>query len=188
MEEDFLKPLVRYLRSDPRLQSLQSQVPAGLTSPILGPPPNTSATTPMWVFRGFNEKGAPFANVEGTGSSSITLAHTGYWGRKNRGSRLVFPEITVYYHCDVSRDLNINAPITQDARDKCLTLHKEITRLLHIIDKGVGGFLLVGADEDGTRPLKLVSSVAGRDVTIDSVPGGDGMVQGRATFEMEILL
>ena len=196
LTEDFLAPLTRYLRADPRILELNTLVPTGGVNPVLGAPAVTlnssgvyvpySGPYPLWIFRGFQQSGAPYANVEGTGTSSITLEHTGSWGGGNRGNFLQFPEITVYYHCDVTRDSVVGAPIALDARDKCLTLHKEVTRLLHLVDKGTGGYLEVGAKEDGSKPLLVVSSTKGQDISIRESPNGDGMVQGLATFELEI--
>lgn len=189
--EDFLKPLVRYVRSDPRITELNSVIPEGTSAPILGPLQKEGiAPSPLWVFRGFDNIGVPFANVEGTGSSSITLAHTGNWGRKNRGNRVMYPIISVFYHCDVPRDSVINAPRSLGARDNCLTLHREMTRLFHIISPPPSnqGFMLWGPNRNGQSSLKVISSVAGEELVIDSVPSGDGMIQGRASFELEILL
>lgn len=186
MAEDFLAPLTRYLRSDPKLRSMMTEVVDPFTTPILGPPEADSSSLP-WIFRSADESDPPPANVEGTGRCSITLSHGDNWARKNRGHHLMFPSVTVHYHCDVTRDTTIHAPLLYDARDKCYTLHKEVTRLLHIINKGVGGFLYVGADDEGNNALRLESSTSGRDLTVVKVANGDGLVHGRATFELAIL-
>lgn len=197
LTEDFLAPLVRHLRADSTLQEFNSLVPEGGTNPILGPPTMVllngeytayQGNNNLWIFRGFNQTGAPYANVEGTGSCAITLEHGSPWGRKIRGSVLSFVTVNVYYHCDVTRDDVIGAPVAYDARDKCISLHKQISEILHVKDKGTGGFLMWGEKDDGTGALKVVTSYAGRDLTVTPLVNGDGMVEGQATFELEILL
>lgn len=198
MTEDFLAPLVRYIRADQRIKDLNELVPEDGTNPVLGPPSRVlfedegyipyMGPTNLWVFRGFTQKGTPFANVEGTGSSAITLEHTGYWGRRNRGTRLQFPEISVYYNCDVTRDAVIGAPIRYDALDKCQTIHKEMVRLFHMMNHETGGYHMLGPKEDSSGALKVVTSTLGRDLDTIPVSNGDGMIEGRATFELEVLL
>ena len=200
MTEDFLAPLVRYIRGDQGIKDLNALVPDGGVNPILGPPSLISSGSTsagyvpytggnhLWVFRGFSQNGIPFATVEGTGSSAITLEHTGYWGRRNRGTRLQFPEISVYYNCDVTRDATLAAPRGYDAVDKCQTIHKEIVRLFHMMGSTTGGFHLLGPRDDGSGALKVVSSTIGRDLDTIPIHNGDGMIEGRATFELEVLL
>ena len=198
MTEDFLAPLVRYIRGDQGIKDLNYLVPEDGTNPVLGPPsrvlfendgyvPYTGSSN-LWVFRGFTQQGIPFANVEGTGASAVTLEHTGYWGRRNRGTRLQFPEISVYYNCDVTRDATLAAPRGYDAVDKCQTIHKEIVRLFHMMGSTTGGFHLLGPRDDGSGALKVVSSTIGRDLVTVPIHNGDGMIEGRATFELEVLL
>lgn len=198
MTEDFLAPLVRYIRGDQGIKDLNTLVPVGGTNPVLGPPSQVlfendgyvpyAGPANLWVFRGFTQQGIPFANVEGTGSCAVTLEHTGYWGRRNRGTRLQFPEISIYYNCDVTRDATVGAPIRYDAVDKCNTIHKEIVRLFHMMNHPTGGFHMLGPLEDGSGALKVVSSTIGRDVDTVPIHNADGMIEGRATFELEVLL
>lgn len=196
--EDFLAPLVRHLRADSVLQELHSLTPAGGVNPVLGPPewvldrdqgyvPYKGGSS-LWIFRGFDQTGEPYANVEGTGSCSITLEEGVAWARKTKGKSLSYLTLDVYYHCDPTRDEVLGAPITYDARDKCHTLHKRLSQLLHIKDKGTGGFLMWGAKEDDTSPIRLVSSFEGSPLRITPVFKGDGMVVGQASFELEVLL
>lgn len=196
--EDILAPLVRHLRADPVLQELHTIVPAQGVNPVLGPPLTVPrgdmgdvaypGDTSLWIFRDTEMANSPYANVEGTGSCAITLAHANPWSGKTRGKSIIFPEIKVIYSCDVTRDEVLSSPIKQDARDKCYTLHKQVSRLLHIKDTQTGGFLLLGPREDGTHALKVVSSYEGRDLTMRPIPSGDGMIEGTASFHMEVFL
>lgn len=195
--EDYLAPLVRHLRDDPVLQELHNTVPSGAVNPILGPPsviPDGGGFTSykgnpsLWIFRGFDNTGEPFANVEGTGSCAITLESGTPWSNKVRGKSLSFVQLQVFYHCDVSRDPVVGGPVAYDARDKCLTLHKRVSRLLHSPPKGPTGFAFLGPKADGSGALKLVDSEEGRGLTIDPIPQGDGMVEGRVIFDLSILL
>ena len=194
--EDILRPLVRFLRADPVLMELRTTVMEGSLNPILGPPTMVSredqgfvpyeGSDAPWIFRNFSNSGQPFAHVEGTGSSSITLEYNTDWTRHVRGRSHSFPTIEVYYHCDPTRDA-VGVPIRFDAKDKCLTLHKRIDRLFNIRDKGVGGFLEWGAKEDGTGALKVISSAPGDPLRTVPDYDGDGLIEGKATFEMEVL-
>ena len=195
--EDILAPLVRYLRADPILQELQTLVPEMGYNPVLGPPfkehingellPYNGPSSP-WIFRGFAQDGTVSANVEGTGSCAITLEQTTPWSRKIQGLSLEFVTIEVFYSCDPTRDEAIGAPLLYDARSKCLTLHKRVSRLLHMTARGKEGFTFWGARPDGTSALKVVTSYEGRGLNMTPIYNGDGMVEGRATFEMEVLL
>lgn len=195
IKEEFLVPLVRYLRNDVGIQVLNTMVPEYGVNPILGPPtvlPVESSTVaysgafPLWVFRGFEQNGSPFVNVEGTGTSSITLEHTGYWGTPNRGTSAIFPQVTAYYHCDVTRDMSVGGPIAYDAVGKCITIHEAVKKLLHIKDKKTGGYLRVGQDENDENPINIITSVCSREVTTTPVFNGDGMIVGTATFDLEL--
>lgn len=196
MTEDILAPLVRYLRSDPGLQDMNSLVPDNGFNPVLGPPREVLVEGEMvpyvgpdnlWIFRGFSQDGTVAAHVEGSGSCAITLEQAIPWSQKNQGSSLEFPTIEVYYSCDPTRDRIIGAPLAYDARDKCITLHKRVSRLLHMRSRGSGGFNLWGAKPDGSSPLRVVTSYEGRGLHITPELNGDGLVEGRATFEMEVL-
>ena len=189
--EDILAPLVRYLRTSEDLQKLSTLVPEGGVNPILGPPfvengEPVEMQQPLWIFRSNTTNGYPPVNVEGTGSSAITLAHADEWARKNKGHTLIFPTIKVFYHCDATRESEINAPEELDGRDKCLTLHKAVCKMMHN-KKGPGGFMYWGAEGD-LPPLRVVSSYSGIDLKMDSRPELDGMVEGYATFELEVHL
>lgn len=194
MVEDILSPLVRHLRTTPEIESLQNLYPEQSPNPVLGPPVQTPQGTatqesafPIWVFRGFQQNGSPYVSVEGTGTCAITLEHAGSWARRNRGNHLYFPEVRVYYHCDPTRDLSIGAPIRYDARDKCLTIHRQVLRALHVQNPGPS-FMNWGPRDDGTGFLRVVTSYSGRDLVMNEIPQGDGAVEGVATFEMEVLL
>lgn len=196
--EDILAPIVRYLRSSPDIQSLHTLVPPNGTNPVLGPPTTVLSEddgptayrgdTGLWIFRGFNNTGVPHVNVEGTGSCAITLVHTSPWSRRARSNSVESPEIKVFYHCDVTRDSLLGAPIAYDARDKCLTLHKAVSKALHIKDIGSDPFLMMGPRPDGSHALKVISSSSGRSLFTQESVNGDGMVEGQATFEMEVFL
>lgn len=198
MDEDILAPLVRHLASTPSIQELATIVPTDGVNPVLGPPnidPFTQDTylgpSNLWIFRSSKDKGEPFANVEGTGSCSITLAHHGSWARANHGNYAEFPEVTVYYHCDPTRDVgqlgSIGAPKKYDARDKCLMIHKRVRRALHIVHNySPTGFLDLGKRADGTGGLPAASCVAGMSLQIMEAPNSDSMLIGRATFELVI--
>lgn len=198
LTEDFLAPMVRFLRDSPEVADFHNLIPDNGVNPVLGPPTNVldkdegykpySGGRSLWIFRGFDSNGEPNANVEGTGSSAITLVEGPAWSRKNRGGSLSFLTLTVYYHCDVTRDEVLGSPIAYDARSKCVSLHKAVSKLLNVRHKGTGGFLNWGTNPDGSGGLKVVTSVAGSELAISPVLNGDGLVEGRATFEMEVLL
>ena len=198
LTEDLLAPLVRYIRSDINIRELNTLIPSGGTNPILGPPINImdsngdSISYPgsrdLWVFRGFALDGSPSAHIEGTGSSAITLEQGSAWSPKARGKSVEYPTVEVYYHCDVTRSTDIGAPLMYDARDKCLTLHKYVSKLLHIRNGSPLGFHYLGAKPDGSNPLKVITSYEGQGLRISPVLDGDGMVEGRASFEMEVFL
>lgn len=197
LTEDYLAPLVRHLRKDPTLNEFHELIPTGAVNPVLGPPVKVlreGAYVPyvgsdsLWIFRGFDRTGQPYANVEGTGSCAITLEEGPPWSRKTRGKSLSYITVNVYYHCDPTRDGTVGGPIAYDARDKCISLHKRVSRMLHIADKGTGGFLFLGSKEDGSGALKLVSSFEGRSLNMTAINQGDGMVEGMASFEMEVLV
>ncbi len=198
MIEDILAPIVRYLRQDPVLNELHTLVPEGAVNPVLGPPMSVLAgaggavpytgSSSLWIFRGFSQTGEPYAHVEGTGSCAITLEQFSPWSPKTRGKSVEFPAIKVYYHCDVSRDGVLGAPVSYDARDKLLTLHKRVSRLLHVQNNPTGDFLNWGPKADGSGALKVVTSVEGSGLSIQPIYNGDGMVEGQATYNLELLL
>lgn len=199
--EDFLAPLVRYLRGSELMQQCAQTIPEFGVNPLLGPPlvkldPDAGGWVPnnsygeLWIFRNFQPNGAPYAHVEGSGTSAITLTSSSSFSRDIRGSGRIFPELSVHYHCDVSRDpeSDIGSPVEYDGRDRCLTLHKRVKRLFDSDFVNHKGWLQIGGREDGTGFLRVASMTPGRALTIDEVPNGDGMVVGRATFELEIML
>ena len=195
--EDILAPLVRYLRADPVLQQLHTIVPSGGYNPVLGPPNFTldsgslkpwEGPSSLWIFRGTQETGAPSANVEGTGSCSITLEYGSPWRGSTGATTLQSPEIKVYYLCDVTRDNQVGGPIAWDARDKCISLHKRVRKLFNLNNPTSGSLHLLGAKSSGDGALKVVSSSVGRDLFIQDVVNGDGMIQGQASFELEVLI
>ena len=51
-----------------------------------------------------------------------------------------------------------------------------------------GSLHLLGAKSSGDGALKVVSSSVGRDLFIQDVVNGDGMIQGQASFELEVLI
>lgn len=195
--EDILAPMVRYLRDSELMKECAQTIPEFGINPLLGPPewilspedgglvlnPNPGE---LWIFR--NEDGVPWAHVEGSGSSSITLAHNAAHTQDKSGSGRIFPEIMVYYHCDVSRGDELGAPIAQDGRDRCLTLHKRMKRLFDSDFINHRSWLLMGPKYDGRSALRVASMYPGRSLTIQEVPNGDGMVVGSASFEFEILI
>ena len=194
--EDILAPLVRYLREDPVLQELGTLIPESGMNPVLGPPlffsdqgevkPWDGSESP-WIFRGTAETGAPSANVEGTGSCSITLEYGSPWRGSLNNTTLASPEIKVYYLCDATRDLASGGPIRYDARDKCLSLHKRVRKLFTLNTPPAGDtFHLLGRKYTDESALRVVSSSPGRDLFLQDIPGGDGMIQGQASFEMEV--
>lgn len=196
--EDFLAPLTRLLRADSNLLGLASTIPADGFNPVLGPPlqvinqvgelePYTGPSN-LWIFRDFASDGSPSAPVEGSGSCAITLSHGTPWNQKSMGKGVEFPTVDIYYHCDVTRDDMIGAPVKYDARDKCLTLHKYVTKILHMRARGRDGYTLWGAREDGSNGLKVVTSYESMGLTIKPVRDGDGMVLGQASFDLQILL
>lgn len=198
MVEDILAPLVRHLRAATGIQALLTTIPDEGFNPVLGPPseilkpdgsmgPYEGSPAP-WIFRGFALDGTPSAHVEGTGSCAITLEQGMPWTSKTHGKFLEFPTIEVYYHCDPTRDREIGAPLTYDARDKCLTLHKQVSRVLHMVSRGAGGFNMWGAMPDGSGALRVGTSYESRGLAITPIPGGDGMVEGKATFDLEVYL
>lgn len=194
--EDILAPIVRHLRADPILKQLQSTIPPGGVNPLLGPPTSVlredrgltdyTGDPAPWIFRSFSDTGEPYAHVEGTGSCSITLEHIQSWSRQPRGKSVFFPIIEVYYHCDPTRDA-IGHPVKYDAKDKCLTLHKRLTQIFNIRDKGVGGFLMWGPKKSGEGALRVISSVPGDDLRATPLFQGDGLIVGKASFEMEVM-
>lgn len=196
--EDFLAPLTRHIRAATGIVELGSLVPEDGINPVLGPPSLVlnsegelvpyEGPSNLWVFRDFAADGSPSAHVEGSGSCAITLSQGTPWNQKAQGKTVEYPSVDVYYHCDVTRDSNIGAPLKFDARDKCLTLHKYLTRVLHMRERGKDGFSLWGAKADGSGALKVVTSYESMGLSIKPIYDGDGMVLGHATFDLQILL
>lgn len=196
--EDFLAPLTRLLGANSALVGLASTIPEDGFNPVLGPPLQVlnsvgelepyAGPSNLWIFRNFAADGSPPAHVEGSGSCSITLSQGTPWNQKSMGSSVEFPTVDVFYHCDVTRDPEIGAPVKYDARDKCLTLHKYVTRVLHMKARGRDGFTIWGAREDGSNGLKVVTSYESMGLSIKPVLDGDGMVLGQASFDLQILL
>ena len=194
--EDFLAPIVRYIKADARIQALRTLIPPAGSNPVLGPPITIlregeeivyPGSLDPWVFRSFTRTGKPHVNVEGTGSCAITLEHGTAWAPKQRLKTLEFVTIDVYYHCDPTRDNEIGGPIKYDGRDKCLTLHKEVSRLFNSATAQAGlGFMYWGAKEDGSGALKVVSSEESSGLNINPYFDGDGLVEGMASFSLEI--
>lgn len=195
--EHILAPIVRYLKSDPVIQELSRTVPAGAMNPVLGPPLkvydngrliNYPGDRELWVFR-TEETGNPHANVEGTGSSAISLYHSRDWSRRQKGSSKFFPEISVSYHADVDRDADTGHPTARDsAVRKIQALNQRVSRLFDAthFDWTQGWFFMGG--EDDKKPLRVIDSSPGQSLSIFHPGDGDGMAIGTMSFELEVLL
>lgn len=195
--EDILAPIVRYLRADPILKDFNNLIPSDGYNPVLGPPKfknddgvlvSWDGSSDLWIFRGTRENGTPMVNVEGTGSCSITIEYGTPWDTNRQGTTFSHPEIKVFYHCDPTRDREIGGPVAADARGKCLSLHKRVSKLLSLADTGSASYLEMGKRTDGTGALRVIDSSLGRDLYISDIPNGDGMVVGQASFELTVHL
>lgn len=195
--EHILQPLVRYLRDDPILNEMHQLVPDGMTNPVLGPPSviardgvveDYPGSPELWIFRS-DKSGNPHASVEGTGTSAISLSHIRDWSRPNKGQSIIFPEIVVTYHADVSRDIATNSPVDSDAYRKIQALHHRVNRLFDatFFDR-IGGWFYMGARDDGSHPLRVTDSAPGNPLNIDDVIDGDGLAVGTASFDLTVLL
>lgn len=189
--EDILKPIVRHIRSAPEIQELNSLVPDGGVNPVLGPPtlvwdgsdmvPNPIEDV-LWVFRREDESGVPPREVEGTSTSAITVSSVRSWAGTGARNTLQYPELTVHYRADPTRGDVVGAPKMLDGAMKIRTIHKYVTKVLTRIDNPGSWFSLWG----GT--LRVVSCSPGDSLTFLPVLEGDGMMEARATFELEVHL
>lgn len=197
MVQNILAPIVRHIRQDSNMQALNTLIPPSAYNPILGPPhmvwdmggelvPNPVPNEVLWVFRRDDDTGVPPREVEGTGTSAITLSSVRSWSRVPIPGGVQRPELLVHYRSDVTRETVAGAPSRFDATEKIRTIHKYLTRLLTSrTGFRSGAFLLWGEDED-SPPLRVGSCDVGEELTFLPVQDGDGMLEARATFELQI--
>lgn len=126
-----------------------------------------------WLFRW--KVGA--VTVEGSSSAAVVMAVRGGWATPNRHNTARFPRLQAEVYADLDRNLEGN-PIVRTAEERAGDVYDALNLVFHRPD--AKGFYW---GNDSGR-LRIVSSVAGDEPTVDEVPGGDGMVRLVGTWQV----
>ncbi len=158
----------RYLLGSAPMQAL-------LTEGVVGRDDPGETWEAGWVFAG-DSTGEPYRDLENTGQCAVVITSYDQWSPATQMHSNEFPRLNLLIYADPGRD-SMGNPLAHDAENKVKDVFGRLNSLFH--DPGNRIHLF--------DDLYVVSTLQGGALSIGPVPNGDGLVQGRVSYDVALL-
>jgi hypothetical protein len=149
---------------------------AGMIGPLVGVDVAPGPFTDGWVFAGADNDNRPSKDVTSTGKAALVVSSRSHW-TTNVHNTARFPILQVLIFADSTRVAGSTSRAAEDSDLKVKKIAKVVRKCFHDA---------ANADHSWPNDVWVTASVADGDLSIDDVPGSDGVSRGLQRFNLQV--